>query len=232
MAFFWKRKQKEMEILPPPQKPRISIPSDLPSFPSSREDKLPLLPPLEKKPEPPLFREEAEGLPPLPKFEPLPPLPPLPSLEPETEIKTAVRGVRDINEQAPIPRPVQKPIPNFSQPAFSPWDLPKPVIRQMPERIFPKKEALKLKEEKEKIKTLKRGLLRGKELFIEVEDYRIISGMLANSKTRVSNLLSSIERAEGFYEGEEEALEKWQSGLEFVQKRLIAIDKGLFRRGG
>jgi len=222
MAFFWKRKQREMEIPPPPPKPRISIPSDLPSFPSSVEEKLPTLPPLEKKPEPPRSLEEAERLPPLPRFEPLPPLPPL---EPEKEIKRAVDEIKPIVKPAPKPRFFRRP----EIPESFPREMPRPIIRQEiskpVERAMPE---IRQKPRTE-IKKLKRGLLRGRELFVEVEDYRIIFEILTSLRENARELSESIERIEGFYEEEEQVFERWQNCLGVAQKKLMSVDKNLFR---
>ncbi len=239
---FWKRKRKEMDIPPPPSKPRISIPSDLPSFPSSREERLPPLPPLKKKPEPPIFHEEAERLPPLPKMESLKfePLPPLPPLEPEKEIKKAVEENLRITEPIAKPgpglfRPEQrtaKPAPGpylFRplQPAarphfFQPQEMPKPVIRQAVEETLPKRE-------RPEVRKIKRGLLRGRELFIEVDDFRIMFEILDGLKKNISEISGSIGKIEEAYGNESELFEKWQKSQDMAQKKIMSIDKSLFK---
>ncbi len=122
---------------------------------------------------------------------------------------------------------VEKELPSFSAKKVElpkkPIEIPKPEIRPVP-KFVEKFEKKAFKEEKEELHTVER-----KPVFIDVEDYRGIISNLMLTKGNIKEATSSLARVEDINEAQDKELEMWQKIYKDLQRKLIFVDKTLFR---
>jgi len=204
----------------------------LPEFPELPEIKSEgPFPPMKEEPIPELNLPEEEPIPELelPKEIPVPDLglPPLPSLKLEENI---------IPKEAPKILPPSKPL--FGMPKPRPFGVQKPIeqkpIVEMPEiprlkpeiRPYEKLERAAIREEKS---VLRHEKAEGP-IYIRAERFR---GIITGTRTIKNNLniaSQSIVKLNQIDINRDKVFEKWIKVLMDLQKKLIFIDKTLFKR--
>ena len=236
---FLKRDKGEKLDLGPENMADLDIPPPPPDFGEKGLDELPELPELpDIKGEKLISKIEEKPLPKLPEEKPVSELelPPLPDLKPEDDIELELEGDIDIPTAPGFPElpelepSMQKPRPIF--PAQKPEEQ-KPKIG-LPE--FPKlKPEIRPYERLEKAAVREeRDILRHKEaegpIYIRVDRFRNILSGTSDIKNNLKTANESIIKMDEIDENRDKVFDKWHNVMMDLQKKLIFVDKTLFKR--
>lgn len=198
--------KKRGNITPPPKMEELpEFPSDLPGFPSLKEEKLPSLPPLE------------EELPPLPQIEePSLKFPKFPSINEEEEIPLHPLKPEIIKKAVEEPKPVpafkfiKAPGYTFRETERRPERLVREFAKRIPEIKNPEPRMMIVKERK---------------VYVRMENYKIVLGSLNSIKVSLTEFADSVQRLENLNSNQGVNFEKWESILNAIQKKIISVDR-------
>jgi len=151
--------------------------------------------------EPEFPKLETEHLPPLQMDE----LPPLPHME----------SHHDLPDLPPIGLPeLEPPMPKNH------------FMQKMPESHLAKN--IPVPEHITRVKAPTKLVINSKS-FISMDQYQLIVNALGSIKANSVQCTSSMARIDDLYKNEDEKHNQWQNTLEIIQKKIISIDKKLFK---
>ena len=191
----------------------------------SKEDKLemPFEEDLDMPPSPPVLSSK-ERLPPMPDLE----MKPFSMPEEETPSSIDLEPMEtEIPEE--IPKPPEPRLPRFEEkvkPAHLPRHNQPPIHKERHISPLERMERYAVREER---KILRHEAAPLKPIFVRIEKFKEIkrsSGIIRNDLRNADEVLAKLQAMKG---DKDKEFSKWQKTIEDIQKKMIFIDKTLFK---
>lgn len=207
-------------------------PLEIPAVPEMHGAKAPELPPL----------PEEHELPPLPGHNDIPDVPPLPEehgLPPLPDHKKIVPDVHPIHHEPKLPPlPGEHELPPLPGHEDIPDVPPLPKEQELPplpeeHELPPIKEAPKVEHKlpplKEKVEKPAMPVVGPAERFVTLDQFRLIQGDISGIKNDLKGIDEFFVRLEEEKSGIDHKYSEWQHSLQDIQRKIIFVDKTLFK---